>query len=318
MGLKAETAPHLFDRTIDGKDSWTGLFQSGSAFEGLVKEIFKRNNFDFSELQNLTPGTNAVFRIDDKVIKIFAPVESGFYDRDYYTIETEAQKHANNTQITAPRILAAGIIRDKYIFPYIIMEFINGHEAEFKFSSYSEDQKMDFAYQIKRITEKLNIEVNIPIPVFAETDYLENTTWTDFPASFCEERKNFIKELSFEKTVYVHGDITAENVIIDDDDVVYLIDFADSRIAPPCYEWPPLIFSLFGCDPIMMKVYFGDYNKSIFYEQLTISVLIHEFGASFVKQLCVLSNISIETISNIKHLRAFLKECLDKGNTRIK
>jgi serine/threonine protein kinase len=300
-----------FDSTINGKDSWGKLFQSKDAFKQLVKEIFMKHGFNFTGLESLTPGTNAVFRVDDKVVKIFAPVESGFFETDYYTIETEAQIHANNVHITAPKILAAGIIEDKYIFRYIIMDFINGQEAEHKLLSYSKEQKINFASQLKSISEKLNIKIKKRIPEFSINYCLENDRWNDFSEGFLMERKDLIKNYSFNDFVYVHGDLTAENIIISDDGVVNIIDFADSLVAPHYYEWPPIVFALFGCEPIMMEAYFGKYHSDKFYNQLIMGLLIHEFGASIIKELCKLRNISVNEIANIGDLRIFIIDILE-------
>lgn len=307
----------LFEQTIDNH-SWGAIFQSTDAFRQLIKVIFERHNLDFTKIENLTPGSNAVFRVDDKVIKIFAPVESGFYCNDF-GIEIEAQKHANSMLVASPKLLYQGIVEDKYLFRYIIMEFINGQEAEQKLLSFSDKQKNNFALQLKNITDKLNTAITSnAIPRLTIDGCFENSRWDNFPKKFCDERKSIINKISFDNYTYTHGDLTAENMIISDDNTVYVIDFADSRIAPPYYEWPPIVFALFGCDTTMMTTYFGDYHNNDFYEQLTLSLLVHEFGADIIRQLCELKNVSVNSFTDYSCLIAFIISCLKEGNAKVK
>ena len=53
------------------------MYQSIPAFAPLIQEIFRREDLPFSPLSPLTPGTNAVFRSGELVVKVFFPKESG-------------------------------------------------------------------------------------------------------------------------------------------------------------------------------------------------------------------------------------------------
>lgn len=67
----------FFHGKIENWSDWGCVFQSIPAFDGLIREIFRREALPCSGISNLTPGTNAVFRVGDYVIKIFFPMESG-------------------------------------------------------------------------------------------------------------------------------------------------------------------------------------------------------------------------------------------------
>jgi len=277
----------LFDLDID-RSSWERVFQSVDAFEPLIKAIFDKHGLAYSKAENLTPGTNAVFKAGDKVIKIYAPEESGFYEIDYFEIDKAAQSHINNCGITTPKVLFSGVITDKYVFRYVVMEFISGQETQQKLESFSEKQKRGFAHRIKDITSKINVRIDSAvIPVLPQDGCLTN-----------------------ENPVFVHGDLTAENVIIDDRGGICLLDFEDSLIAPYFYEWPPLVFDLFRLDPVMMEAYFGDYKNDAFYERLTQSVLIHEYGNLYVKEMCEARAVDSKGLESFSQLKEFLIGCL--------
>ncbi len=112
--------------------------------------------------------------------------------------------------------------------------------------------------------------------------------------------------------------MTGENIIVGDDGDVFLIDFADSRLAPYHYEWPPLVFALFGCDAVMMEAYFGDYRHDGFYDMLTLSMAIHEFGGPLVKQICELSGLATGTITDMSRLRALMVKSVTGGHMKVR
>ena len=266
------TRSSLFCFDID-RGSWERIFQSPGAFEPLIRAVFDRHGLDFFEIETLTPGTNAVFKAGDKVVKIFAPEESGFYDIDYFEIEKQAQAHIDNCGVTTPKLLFSGVVEDKYLFRYFVMEFIGGQATGEKVKSYSDEQKSDFAARILDISGKINVSIKrAAIPVLSKSACLssERWRWKASPVSFCDERAFVIQSMSFDNPVYVHGDLTADNVIIDDNGGICLIDFEDSLIAPYFYEWPPIVFDLFKRDPAMMAAYFGSYRNDAFYERLTV------------------------------------------------
>lgn len=180
--------PMLFKPMINGNNSWAEIFQSINAFQPLIDAIFVKHELEIGEIENLTPGTNAVFRINDKVIKIFAPIESGYStDHDYFT-EISSLQHANEVRITAPFY----------------------------------------------------------------------------------------------------------------------------------YEWPSIVFALFGCNPIMMEVYFGYFHNDEFYDKLTLSLVIHEFGSNILQQIFDLAGISIPSITDINCLKALLTKIVDSGQMKVR
>lgn len=309
--------PQLFRETLNG-ENWGEMFQSIDAFTPLVREIFTRHGLEAAEIGNLTPGSNAVFQVGDKVVKIFAPEESGYCNNDY-EIELESLRHANRCGVSAPKLLFQGVVADKYRFPYLIMEHIGGREAEDAIPAMTEAEKKSYALQLKGIAGTLNIPLTgTCIPRVTVERCLANTRWNRFPRKLREEREARVKALSLDEALYVHGDLTAENMIIHGDGTVYAIDFADSRIGPSWYEWPPIVFAQFGCDNAMMEAYFGDYRNDAFYDRLLDATLIHEFGATLAEQLCELWDRPLDGVDGLGALRALLVEALKSGGAKLR
>ena len=117
---------NLFTEQINNWDDWGKVFQSILAFTPLVEHIFQKENLPLAKIENLEPGTNAVFKVGEYVIKIFAPQGMG---EDYDTnvdVELFGMRLANAQGVPAPKLIADGFIEDKYRFRYMIMEYIDG------------------------------------------------------------------------------------------------------------------------------------------------------------------------------------------------
>ncbi|MCL2322369.1 MAG: phosphotransferase [Oscillospiraceae bacterium] len=308
-----------FNHIINGIRSWIDVYQSIEAFEPLVKEILRKHNLKYDGMENLIPGSNVVFKLkDDMVIKIFSPGESGLSGGKLFYVEEPALKHAKSVGIPCPEVLFSGTFMDRYLFPYIIMDYIEGLSFIEKRKNYTSIQKKKFAEEIKKITKAMNIPIlDDYIPVLTKEDCMENYRWNDAQKCFCEDRKKIISEMSFSDLVYVHGDFKAANVIISDDEKIHIIDFADSHIAPIGYEMPYIVFGLFGCDEEMMKAYFGDYQNDEFYKKLTNNLLIHKFGIGIMYQICELDDDLFDSIMSVGDLNELIAKCLQGGDILI-
>ena len=119
----------LFSETIQNWDDWGRVFQSIPAFTPLVREIFRREGLPFAPLQNLTPGTNGVFRCGDLVVKVFFPQQSGLDPEPDFRNEAAVCGHLTKLGVPVPKLLAQGLVRDKYDFYYLITQYIPGQEA---------------------------------------------------------------------------------------------------------------------------------------------------------------------------------------------
>ena len=119
----------IFTDTIENWQDWGRLFQSIPAFTPLAEEICRREGLPWQDLSPLTPGTNGVFRCGDLVLKIFFPKESGLDPKADFSTELAASRQAMEWGIPLPRVIAQGMISDKYDFYYLVTEYSPGKEA---------------------------------------------------------------------------------------------------------------------------------------------------------------------------------------------
>ncbi|MBP1913884.1 serine/threonine protein kinase [Lederbergia galactosidilyticus] len=275
---------NLFTNEIDGWDSWGRLYQSIPTFEPLIQSIFAKEKLPFTEIEHCTPGTNAVFKIGKYVIKIFAPAESGIDSTMDFTTELFAMRRAVQLGVSVPKLVASGEVKDKFLFSYLIMEYIDGTELNKINYTLTLADKIAIGHKLRKLTDRMNI----PCVPFNDTDVIQDENrqkrWAKYPERFKKERKNYIKNYKFAEKVFVHGDLNGDNLLLADDHTIHIIDFADAVRAPLVYEQALIACELFKFDKAYMQGYFGCAPIEEITEICFNGLLIHDFGGDVIEQ----------------------------------
>lgn len=280
---------NLFSREIYNWDSWGAVYQSIDAFRPLIYEIFAREQLNGAEqLSHLKPGTNAVFKVGAYVIKIFAPTSSGLNSDQDFKVEQLAMQRAIDQGVRTPNIVSASKIVDKYEFKYIIMDYIEGQSAETVFPGFKLEQKRKFIGELHDVMVKLNTVPNEAVSCDAIIEKsICNERWNVVSPEVKKQIEDFLNHYKLGNCVYVHGDLTGDNVLIDPEGRIYVIDFADSTVAPVEYEYPGIVFELFQNDKEGVHEFMKcrNVNYSEFINLLFAGTLLHDFGGNFIKYI---------------------------------
>lgn len=315
-----ETKEYLFTKTIDGWASWGRVFCDLEAFRPLCREILRREGLGEQPLQCATPGTNAVFLAGPYVLKLFVPPESGLDTAVDYAVEQAMIRHAAGLRIHAPRLAASGEIQDRYLFRYLVLERVNGLPGD-KLSALAPDQQKALlralAQDIRRLhreppsRELLGVLAAPPPPE-------KNERWRRVDAGLAGELLALSKTAEGLPKVPVHGDLTRDNLLLraagEKEFEPVWIDFADSHLAPECYELPPLVFELLLGDPALVRQLCGllgegdgRYTSEAFLQQLLLGISLHDFGADILREYFARIGLQ-KTVSTLKELEELLRE----------
>jgi len=232
----------LFTEILDNEESWWRICQHLDVFEPLIKHILIHESLPVKNISNTKPSANAVYKVGNLIVKIFAPKESRHNSESVYKTELFGQARALSLGVPVPKICASGIIKDKYDFPYIVSEFIDGVELKEKFDGMSSNEKYILGQKLRKISDKLNT----PCKPFNEFDCIGSAEgghvgWLidlGFGEKYLNERKEHIFSLGLNKDnlVFCHGDFDLCNILHGENGEIYLLDFADSILAPACIE----------------------------------------------------------------------------------
>ena len=274
----------LFTEEINNWQDWSRLFQSIPAFKQMVEHILDKENLPHVKIENLTPGTNAVFKAGSYVIKIFAPAESGIDQTLDLQTELFAVRRANETGVATPKMIADGFVQDKYHFAYMITEYVEGAEFTEAVRGMTDAEKITVGRKLRAVTDKMNT----PCEPFNGIDVIKDKgryhRWDKYPESFKEERLAYIQTHDYGEKVFVHGDLCGDNILITPQGDLNIIDFADAVYAPKVYEHALVVVELFDLDPALLQGYFGDCPMDELIEVCFDGLLIHDFGGDVVEQ----------------------------------
>ncbi len=279
-------------------DDWCEVFSDYSFFEDIVHEIFDVNQLGgITNHNNVTLGTNAVFRVNDFIVKIFVPKETRIWEANDFLQEKTSVSEAIDSGIKTPNIVCFGTLDKLQSWDYIVFEYIEGDELGKVLPELYEEDKDRVIYQLRDFLNKFNISKEISFDRFMG---LNNGRWDSYEKRLIDDVIIHLNNLEFE-TYRVHGDLTKENILYDGD--IFVIDFADASVAPLCYEYPAIGFDLFDYDLDMTQNLFED-NFPDLISNLLNGLLIHDFGGdmlSIILKRLYIDKSEIHTVNDVKN-----------------
>jgi len=295
----------FFNNDIIDMNSWSAIFQSLSVFDPLIMKIFKDNNLEYQEPKNCEPGSNAVFKVGKYIIKIFAPDEAQLGSSiQSYEIEKNGMNMFKMMGLPTPKIYAYGIFNDKYPFPYIIMEFINGITLKDCNESLTNNEKENIGKELRRVTSLINKCSHLKMFDIKNNQIIDKR-WENFPESFQKERLEYLKHSNKSPKVFIHGDLTNDHIIVKDNGEIQIIDFADSRNGIIEEEYATLISEAFQYNPAYLFGFFANYENCIIIDTCISGMLTHIYGANIIKE-----KIEPEKIISINALKIELNKLM--------
>lgn len=277
---------YFFNSNINNETDWKDLASFPRAFDDLARNLFKKHNITFSDLEFITNASNAVFSSGNYIIKFILAKPEDDYEKESFQTEIFGINTCVSAKIPTVNLIAHGLIKDKYNFYYIIMEKCNAMPFSLlDKTNLSKQRKIKIAQNLSDITDKLNI----PCESFNNRNFIEmaiyDDNWKCFSSNFQAERLSFIKNYNTDKSlVFIHADINQKNILINDNDELIIIDFADSLLAPKEYELPVIVFELFNLDKDFLYGFFNQMNINNLAEICAKALIFHYYGAEIIKK----------------------------------
>lgn len=290
----------LFKTSINGWDGWSEIFDKPGIFTPLIREIFAKHKLPFAFPGQLAPGTNAVFSVGNYVVKIFVPDEILPESSASFDSEVPSLLHAARCDFPVPVVTACGCIEDSYLFRYIIYSRIFGENAEKVLPLMTPESKTEFARTLRASLKKLNT-----VPSFALRHYRDiplSRRFEELSPTLAEEILRSREKYKNDSSVYVHGDITRDNLMFDPFFNFVLIDFADSCMAPAEYELCAPFFELFLEDRSLISGFTEADGKDAFLEKLMKGLSIHPYCANIIADFCVRRDLILSDITSLSVL----------------
>ncbi|MDR0898584.1 MAG: aminoglycoside phosphotransferase family protein [Oscillospiraceae bacterium] len=297
----------LFTADIHDWPSWGAIFQSIDAFAPLIGFICDKEGIERAAIEHCTPGTNAVFKLGGKVFKIYAPLESGVDSSVDYATEVFGMERAYGLGVSVPKLIAKGAVKDKYLFQYLVLEYIEGKAFGDVCDAMAADEKYSFGKALRLLCDKMNT----PCEAFNNRDVLGEAPpevqarWGKFTPQFNAERKQHLSKLKAAHLprVYIHGDLNPDNILLSGN-ALHLIDFADAALAPVCCEYAVVAGELFGFEAPFLRGFFGEASRQEIIDICFDGLLLCDFGANIIRD----HFDNAESMATLKEFRKRLED----------
>lgn len=297
---------YLFKHPLENYQDWVKVYQSIEAFKPLIEHIYQTSHLT---INHLTPGTNAVFKVNDTVIKIFAPTSTNINHNDDFKTEINNIKRAKSYGILTPSIIKEGIIEDRYHFEYIIFSYIEGLDACIYLKSYPKFQKI-FVKEFYQIYKQIQFPCQEKCQLITKT--IHNHRLDQLSPTLKQEIINYVQTLNLNQCYYLHGDLNGQNIRINDHQI-YILDFADTIVAPIYYDYPVIIFDLLFNYNDLIQDFIQFIDTTNFTQQLFDGLCIHEYGADFIKLLYEsTTHKDIQNLTSLQELKQLLTAFVER------
>ena len=297
----------VFRKELNSFDDWSRVFHDAGAVTKLCEHIFDREGLPFNGLQELEPGTNAVFRSGAYVIKVFVPQECCDHETDAGALETYMLRSAEKAGINVAPVIAQGTVLDRYSFSYLITGYVDGQMLRDCRNGMDENDKGKL---VRTLYGYMTLLRDIMVPEGIKLRVLPHVSskWTLFPESLSWEMSEIRGQVCWKDPCFVHGDLTGENIMIGGEKIT-LLDLGDVHYGPWFYELPSLFIEGLACDRelcTMMMELIGDPD---FYRDMIQAIAIHDFGPELLDSLCSRTGTKVTELADTDKIISLMKGC---------
>jgi len=221
-------------------------------------EILSRHNLADAGGQPVA-GHNATwptFLCGEVVVKLFGSASSWRASHDR---ERAAQALiATDPEITAPRLLGEGQLSDDAgdPWPYLITSLMPG-VASWR-ADLSGDQRRALAAELGR--EVHRIHALSPSGIVTDADWpaldvAAAAARSSLPQHLVAQIDDYLVRLGPSDRVFVHGDVVANHVYVENGRFAGIIDWGDAMVADRHYELIQIFRDLFECDGAQFRIF---------------------------------------------------------------
>ena len=224
-----------------------------------VVEVLRRHGLDEADESTLQAGYNATyptFLCGALVVKLFGYSEAW---RQCHRAERAAHRLvARNPDIAAPALLHAGRLfdDDRAPWPYLVTRRLTGLPSWR--AALSEPQRLALAeavgHQVRRI-HALPPEGVATHDDWNPGDIVAAAAGSSLPSHLVAQVERFLATLAPFDRVFVHGDLTANHVFVEQGRLVGIIDWGDAMVTDRHYELIQVYRDLLGCDKALLRCF---------------------------------------------------------------
>jgi aminoglycoside phosphotransferase (APT) family kinase protein len=223
-----------------------------------VAEILERHNLADAGREPVA-GFNATyptFLYGDVVVKLFGYARS--WRRSHASERAAQALIATDPKIAAPTVLGAGHLYDDHRapWPYLITTRMSG-VASWR-AELSAEQRLSVAAELGRQIRR--VHALRPSGVATHEDWqtlnvAAAAEQSSLPPHLIAQIDGYLARLKPFDRVFVHGDLCANHVFVENGRLAGIIDWGDAMVTDRHYELIQLYRDMFGCDKALFRAF---------------------------------------------------------------
>ncbi len=284
-----------------GWDNWGSLMCDAELFAPLVAQALAAHGLPLSPIVAGFPGTHAVFRAGNRVVKLYAPLDIP----DAYA-ERRCYRAASGMPLI-PKLYGEGILRaGGHEWPYIMNQFMPGRTVREIWVKMDARERADAMRALGAWTKAYHA---LPDPFEASSPLSADgflRGWRETAAHTAAKLgafgqtafQNLDGLCARERPVLVHADLTEDHLLISGGRYA-VIDLADSRMTVEPVEWLCVWFELTRRDPGAFFTFLASSGRNWdarARKDMMAAALLHGFGASILDSWAQRTGLSLENI----------------------
>jgi len=209
-------------------------------------------------------ATYPTFLYGDVVVKLFGYVRSW---RERHAAERTAHALvATDPEIAAPSLLSEGRLYHDVDpqWPYLITTRMSGVALED--AELSAEQRRSIAAELGRQVRRVHALRPSGVATDADwpaLDVAAAAEQSSLPPHLIAQIDDYLAGLGIFDRVFVHGDLVAMHVFVENGRLTGIIDWGDAMVTDRHYELIQLYRDTFGCDKALLRVFLEAYDWPI-------------------------------------------------------
>lgn len=233
-------------------------------------------------------GTYPTFLYGDIVVKLFGYVRSR---RDSHAAERAAQALiAADPEIASPSLLGEGRLYDDHDtpWPYLITTRMSG--VAWQNAELSGEQRLAVAADLGRQVQR--VHALSPLGVATHEDWpalnvAAAAERSSLPPHLIAQIDDYLARLGSFDRVFVHSDLTARHVFVENGHLTGIIDWGDAIVTDRHFELIQPYRDMFGCDKALLRVFLeaSDWPVGQDFPQKALGLALHRQAEGLAQHL---------------------------------
>jgi aminoglycoside phosphotransferase (APT) family kinase protein len=229
-----------------------------------LEHLRKIHGLPEGDFQRVPNGKNIVCRLQDLIIKLIPP----FWAKDAMREVTALKSFQGKLSVDTPRLEVSSELENWHL---LVMSCLQGTSLSKLWVTLDQDQKAHIAFQMGEVAAQLHsvntaglngLDINWQSLLNEQRQYIFNDP--NLPEILKKSLPNFLDSTPLPspqvRNVFLHGDLSAGNLLLRDHQITGLLDFGDAKLGEFSHEFISPAAHMFRGNSQILKAFYSGYG----------------------------------------------------------